>query len=66
MAIKSYVLVHKINEKRVKLMETEEERAPGQMLVDNFSIFLHIREARVSLQTFYTVPAIIAKRLRDS
>ena len=34
---------------RVKLMESEEERALGlrQMPVDNYSVFFHIREDRV-------------------
>lgn len=51
---------------RVKLMETEEERALGlrQMPVDNFSVFFHIKEERVT-NVLYSANDII-KRLSDS
>ncbi len=52
---------------RVKLMETE-ERVLGlrQMLVDNFSVFLHIRNERVIITNVLYSARNIAKRLRDS
>ncbi|GBF33739.1 hypothetical protein DCCM_2849 [Desulfocucumis palustris] len=53
---------------RVKLMETEEERALElrQMPVDNFSVFFHIREDRVIITNVLYSASDIAKRLRDS
>ena len=52
---------------RVKLMETEEERALElrQMPVDNFSVFFHIREERVIITNVLYSASDIAKRLRD-
>jgi len=52
---------------RVKLMETEEERALGlrQMPVDNFSVFFHIREERIIITNVLYCASDIAKRLRD-
>ena len=51
---------------RVKLMETEEERALElrQMPVDNFSVFFHIREERVIITNVLYSASDIAKRLR--
>lgn len=53
---------------RVKLMETEEERALGirQMPVDNFAVFFHIRKERVIITNVLYSASDIAKRLRDS
>lgn len=53
---------------RVKLMETEEERALGlrQMPVDNFSVFFHIREERVIITNILYSASDISKRLHDS
>lgn len=53
---------------RVKLMETEEERALGlrQMPVDNFFAFFHIRKERVIITNVLYSTSDIAKRLRDS
>lgn len=53
---------------RVKLMETEEERALGlrQMQVDNFSVFFHIREERVIITNVLYNASDISMRLRDS
>lgn len=53
---------------RVKLMETEEERALGlrQMPVDNFSVFFHIREELVIITNVLYNTSDITKRLRDS
>lgn len=53
---------------RVKLMETEEERAMGirRMPVDNFSVFFHIREERVIITNVLYSASDIGKRLCDS
>ncbi|MDQ7096382.1 type II toxin-antitoxin system RelE/ParE family toxin [Desulfosporosinus sp. PR] len=53
---------------RVKLMETEEERALGlrQMPVDNFSVFFHIKEERVIITNVLYSANDIIKRLSDS
>ncbi len=52
---------------RVKLMETEEERALGlrQLLVDNYSVFFNIREERVIVTNVLYSASDITKRLRD-
>ena len=53
---------------RIKLMETEEERAMElrQMPVDNFSVFFHIREERVIVTNVLYSASDISKRLRNS
>ncbi len=53
---------------RVKLMETEEESTLElrQMLVDNFSLFFHIRGERVIITNVLYSASDTAKRLRDS
>ena len=53
---------------RVKLMETEEERALElrQMPVDNFSVFFHIRDERVIITNVLYSSSDIAKRLGNS
>jgi toxin ParE1/3/4 len=53
---------------RVKLMETEEERALElrQMPVDNFSIFYHIKEEQVIITNVLYSASDISRRLRDS
>ena len=53
---------------RVKLMETEEERALElrQMPVDNFSVFFHIRDKRVIITNVLYSSSDIAKRLGNS
>lgn len=52
---------------RVKLMETERERALGlrQLLVDNYSVFFNIREERVIVTNVLYSASDITKRLRD-
>jgi len=52
---------------RIKLMETEEERAMElrQMPVDNFSVFFHIREERVIVTNVLYSASDISKRLRN-
>ena len=52
---------------RIKLMETEEERAIElrQMPVDNFSVFFHIREERVIVTNVLYSASDISKRLRN-
>ncbi len=52
---------------RIKLMETEEERAMElrQMPIDNFSVFFHIREERVIVTNVLYSASDISKRLRD-
>jgi toxin ParE1/3/4 len=53
--------------KRVKLMETEEERKLGlrQMLTDNFCVFFHIRDKRVIITNVLYGASDIIRRLRD-
>ncbi len=53
---------------RVKLMETEEEYAfeLRQILVDNSSVFFHIREDRVIITNVLYSASNIEGRLRDS
>jgi len=50
---------------RVKLMESEEERALGlrQMTVDNYSVFFHIREDRVIITNVLYGAVDISRRL---
>ncbi len=52
---------------RIKLMETEEERAMElrQMPIDNFSVFFHIREERVIVTNVLYSASDISKRLSD-
>lgn len=51
---------------RVKLMETEGERALGlrQLRVDNYSVFFNIREERVIVTNVLYSASDITKRLR--
>lgn len=53
---------------RVKLVESEEEAILGlrQMYVDNFSVFFHIKEERVTITNVLYSYRDISKRLRDS
>ncbi len=52
---------------RVKLMETEVDRALGlrQLLIDNYSVFFNIREERVIVTNVLYSASDITKRLRD-
>lgn len=52
---------------RIKLMETEEERAMEliQMNIDNFYVFFHIREESVIVTNVLYSASDISKRLRN-
>ncbi|MBS4030786.1 MAG: type II toxin-antitoxin system RelE/ParE family toxin [Clostridiales bacterium] len=53
---------------RIKLIHSEELCALGlrQMLVDNFSVFFHIRKDRVIITNVLYSASDISKRLHDS